>query len=140
LAQYDTAIEALKETFRGTLADRMNLQEYVDGCRGVLAPVRRLPPEILCEIFMAYSSPSTQARTPADEKKKISKSDVLLVSHVCTQWRIIALGTPRLWSDIAVDVFNWPRDPAPFLQVLRKSLERGAGHPLTLSVGAGTVD
>ncbi|KAJ7138061.1 hypothetical protein C8R44DRAFT_868405 [Mycena epipterygia] len=109
---------------------------YSPGPLDVLSPVGRLPPEILCDIFMAYSSPSPEPESPAHEMENISKSDLSLVSHVCTQWRILALGTPRLWSDIAVDLDCWPQDPAPFLQLLRTSLERGARHPLTFSLRA----
>ncbi|KAJ7138101.1 hypothetical protein C8R44DRAFT_975973 [Mycena epipterygia] len=105
----------------------------------VLSPVRRLPPEILCEILMPSSLPSPHdSDLPADEVKNIAKSDLLRVSHVCAQWRALALGTPRLWSDIALDLYCWPKDPAPFLQLLRTSLERGAPHPLKLAVTIGS--
>ncbi|KAJ7138106.1 hypothetical protein C8R44DRAFT_555779, partial [Mycena epipterygia] len=134
LAQYDSEIERLKETLQAMLADRMKLQQYAQGCRSAMSPIRRLPPEILCEIFMAHSSSSPQPHSSAGEKKNISKSDLLLVSHVCAQWRTLALGTPRLWSDIAVDLYFWPPDPTSFLRLLRTSLERGAGHPLTFSL------
>ncbi|KAJ7138100.1 hypothetical protein C8R44DRAFT_695290, partial [Mycena epipterygia] len=140
LAQYDSEIDRLEETLREILADRMKLQQYAQGCRSAVSPIRRLLPEILCEIFIAYSSSSPEPDNFADEKKNISKLDLLLVSHVCAQWRTLALGTPRLWSDIAVDFFHWPTDPTPFLHLLRTSLERGAGHPLTFSLDTMTRD
>ncbi|KAJ7138087.1 hypothetical protein C8R44DRAFT_551772, partial [Mycena epipterygia] len=97
LAQYDVAIEGLQETLRGMLADRMKLQNYADGHRGVLAPVRRLPPEILCEIFASLSPSSSYIFNSAKELDNLSKFGLLQISQVCAHWRRLVMGTPRLW-------------------------------------------
>ncbi|KAJ7138111.1 hypothetical protein C8R44DRAFT_607122, partial [Mycena epipterygia] len=112
----------------------MKLRHYVDRCRGVLAPVRRLPPEILCEIFASLSSSSSKIFNSAEELHKLSKSGLLRISQVCTHWHRLVMGTPRLWSDIAVNASHWPEDATRFLDILRVSLERGGQYPLTLSV------
>ncbi|KAJ7138096.1 hypothetical protein C8R44DRAFT_766819 [Mycena epipterygia] len=133
LAQHDAAIEGLQKTLRGMLADRMKLQKYADGCRGVFAPVRRLPPEIMCEIF-ASLPPSSRIDDSAKQLDNLAKSDLLQISKVCAHWHRLVMGTPRLWSDIAVNASHWPEDATRFLDILRVSLERGGRYPLTLSV------
>ncbi|KAJ7138125.1 hypothetical protein C8R44DRAFT_868455 [Mycena epipterygia] len=72
LAQYDSEIERLEETLQAMLADRMKLQHYAQGCRSAVSSIRQLPSEILCEIFMAYSSSSPEPHSSAGEKKHIS--------------------------------------------------------------------
>jgi hypothetical protein len=134
------------------LADRAKLQEYADGCRAVRSPVRRLAPETLCEIFALYTPESLPeySEPPCDdcddggdycrhlhEEKSLSMSHMILLSQVCFQWRIVVLGTPKLWSDITVTSYDWPHDSTDsvdLINLLRTSLERGAHYPLNLSV------
>ncbi|KAJ7453147.1 hypothetical protein FB451DRAFT_1520288 [Mycena latifolia] len=145
LTQCDIEIQRLEQTLQALLADRMKLQAYVDGCRSALSPVRRLPPELLCEIFPSYSeSPPEDSEDESEsddesyakirEIKNLSKWDMLLLSHVCTQWRTLVMGTPKLWANITVCGADWPDDPTRPLELLRTLIERGEHHPLTLRV------
>ncbi|KAJ7926201.1 hypothetical protein B0H13DRAFT_1470188, partial [Mycena leptocephala] len=118
----DSEIQKLQEALQAMLSDRTKLQTYVDGCRSTVSPIRRLPPEILCEIFASFSSPTEY------------KSELLQISHVCVRWRSLVMDTPRLWSNIAIDASMWTPESDRFIQLLRLCLERGARHPLTLSV------
>ncbi|KAE9404459.1 hypothetical protein BT96DRAFT_916810 [Gymnopus androsaceus JB14] len=65
--------------------------------RNVLAPVRRVPLEILTEIFELVSK---------DPRWKIVPH-MFILSSVCMAWRKAAHATPRLWStlDISFEVF-----------------------------------
>ncbi|KAJ7756581.1 hypothetical protein B0H16DRAFT_1417034 [Mycena metata] len=62
--------------------------------KGVLAPIRRVPPETLGEIFqwccrtnwMEQHRSITNVRAPP-----------LLLGHVCSLWRTVSQNTPRLW-------------------------------------------
>ncbi|KAJ7649122.1 hypothetical protein DFH06DRAFT_1209001 [Mycena polygramma] len=100
--QYDSQIERLQETLERMRTDRTKLQEYIDACRSVFSPVRRLPPELLCEIFASvpdHAEPWTE--TPAD----VAKFHLLRISEVCNHWRTLVIRTPRLWSDITIRPF-----------------------------------
>ncbi|KAJ7147911.1 hypothetical protein C8R43DRAFT_1129468 [Mycena crocata] len=139
LAEYDIHIQRLQETLRDLLADRLKLQEYVDGLRAVVSPARTLPPEILGEIFAPFSR-SQKSSVSNQELSFLAKIELLALSKVCSRWHRVIMGTPRLWSDIAVDLNYWPSDPSEgnsFLNLLITSLERAAHHPLTLSL---TID
>ncbi|KAJ7926208.1 hypothetical protein B0H13DRAFT_1561228, partial [Mycena leptocephala] len=69
------------------------LQAHVDGCRSAFSPVRRLPPELLCEIF-ASCLPSFR-----DSRREpcVAERALLEISQVCATWRSLILGTPGLW-------------------------------------------
>ncbi|KAJ7121742.1 hypothetical protein C8R43DRAFT_1150797 [Mycena crocata] len=62
--------------------------------------------------------------------------ELLELSKVCSRWHRVVLGTPRLWSDIAMDLDYWAdlSEATSFLNFLRTFLERGAHHPLTISL------
>ena len=57
-----------------------------------LAPISRLPPEILATIFVFLS-------TSAWNKRDIHL-EWIRVAHVCRRWREVALDHPRFWSHI----------------------------------------
>ncbi|TFY52272.1 hypothetical protein EVG20_g10622 [Dentipellis fragilis] len=73
-----------------------------------LAPVNRLPPEVLTRVFSFL-----QVLDPPrnlDHAKRAVPYNIgwLRVTHICRQWRIAALGYPRLWSNIRVSLgTNW---------------------------------
>ncbi|KAJ7650520.1 hypothetical protein FB45DRAFT_697919, partial [Roridomyces roridus] len=52
--------------------------------RSIIFPILSIPPELTVAIFMACV-------------KEHPQQDPLALSHVCCQWRQIALGTPELW-------------------------------------------
>src|SRR5882762_3057906 len=68
--------------------------------RNALAPIARLPPEALALIFSFVSA------TPDDYSigtfvSRVRKLSWLKVTHVCHQWREVALAYPRLWGHIS---------------------------------------
>ena len=70
---------------------RSAVKMQMDELRGLMHPVRRLPVELLRAIFEA-------AMDIAESKLKMA----VKLSHVCRQWRDIALDAPRLWSQVSL--------------------------------------
>ncbi|KAJ7121736.1 hypothetical protein C8R43DRAFT_1033341 [Mycena crocata] len=134
LAQYDAGIESLQERLRVMIFDRSKLQEYVDGCRGLLSPVRSLPAEILCEVFAQFSSPSLRSHDFKAERDNLAKERLLQLSRVCSHWHGLIMGTPRLWSVVDLAQWNSENDCSSLLRHLKMSLERGKHYPLTISL------
>ena len=68
--------------------------------RNALSPISSLPPEVFIAIFSHLCLPGTSSSLHG----RILDSDYhltrLCVSHVCHQWREIALDQPLLWSHI----------------------------------------
>jgi hypothetical protein len=59
-----------------------------------LAPIWRLPAEILVEVFLL--SIHGHAQSPLD------------LMHVCRSWRCVVLGMPRIWSTIRLSTWTTP--------------------------------
>ncbi|KAE9382690.1 hypothetical protein BT96DRAFT_772510, partial [Gymnopus androsaceus JB14] len=57
----------------------------ISSLRNVLSPVRRVPLEILSEIFQLSCDPFDASRY------------IFTICTVCVAWRKAAHGTPRLW-------------------------------------------
>ncbi|KAJ7831409.1 hypothetical protein B0H14DRAFT_2277533, partial [Mycena olivaceomarginata] len=51
LDRYETEISKTSNHLNRLASERRTLASYADGCRGVFSPVRRLPAELLAEIF-----------------------------------------------------------------------------------------
>ncbi|KAJ7606250.1 hypothetical protein FB45DRAFT_848046 [Roridomyces roridus] len=65
--------------------------------KAVIAPVRRLPPELVCEIF---SRVPRKTRTLLDET--IIPEPPWRLGHICRSWRQIALTYPSLWNSFTL--------------------------------------
>lgn len=63
--------------------------------RNLTAPLRRIPQEILQEIFIHCLPVHHNAVMSCHEAP-------LLLGRVCSQWRSVAFSTPRLWSSIHI--------------------------------------
>ncbi|KAJ6631328.1 hypothetical protein B0H10DRAFT_1978226 [Mycena sp. CBHHK59/15] len=96
----------------------MHLQHRLDS---IVYPVLTLPVEIVSEIFV-----SCLADVPVSVDASVAP---LLLTRVCTQWRSIALRTPKLWSILAVESHSL-RD-AGFVETW---LRRADNTPLTLDL------
>ncbi|KAJ7659073.1 hypothetical protein DFH06DRAFT_435956 [Mycena polygramma] len=122
-AQIDTLSALLARLIveRDGMADR--LQKY----SAVLSPVRRIPAELVCEIFL---------RTLPDQRSiddDTADPAPWYLGHVSRTWRHIATGFPLLWRTVSVyhseDLHHQP------LAMLQAQLERSSGAPLDLNLG-----
>jgi hypothetical protein len=110
----------------------------VDGARVASSPVRRLPQDVLSEIFLEC----VPKRDPGDfftvfekavETFDVSKSPWVL-AQVSQRWREVALNFPILWSFIHVTSDIKERDVAKFSRSLNTLLLRSANYPLSIYI------
>ncbi|KAJ7455749.1 hypothetical protein FB451DRAFT_1564789 [Mycena latifolia] len=77
--------------------ERRLRSEYAGTLKGVLSPIRRIPSEILAEIFLLCRDGSLDA-------SKYSVADPrqapMLLGSVSSRWRQVSHSTPRLWDHI----------------------------------------
>ncbi|KAF7970156.1 hypothetical protein HWV62_24856 [Athelia sp. TMB] len=93
-ARIDKALLQLKAA-QDTLRNQRDLLEVFSSTYAPLVSVlRRLPREILADIFL-YLRPDEQSFDSPDLRRT-----VMLPSHVCRRWREIALSTPELWTTV----------------------------------------
>lgn len=117
--------------------DRFEIQtkEALVKLYATLAPIKRLPPEILSEVFERCLDTMNSGVSLSITAR--NKEAPLLLARVCRSWRAIVHGTPRLWRDIFVNVCDGRysdeirRDALPVLQTW---LEHSGGLPLNLVV------
>ncbi|KAF6751222.1 hypothetical protein DFP72DRAFT_1138318 [Ephemerocybe angulata] len=73
------------------------LEEDARRHRAILSPVRRMPLELLGEIFVFANPPTLN---------ELARRDFVNHELVCKQWREAALGTHRLWCGLTITPFN----------------------------------
>ncbi|KAK0194798.1 hypothetical protein F5146DRAFT_259683 [Armillaria mellea] len=117
--------------------ERARISEAIHECQGIISPVRRLPPELLCQIFLGTID-RAQATADVDAQMHDIKSvgySPLSISSVSVKWRSIALSFPEFWSSINIllmddgglgDDLN--------LKQHRLYLDRSKRYPLSISI------
>ncbi|PPR01186.1 hypothetical protein CVT24_006062 [Panaeolus cyanescens] len=78
--------------------NRRPLEKQVAAYAVMKSPIRRVPGDILYEIFRHYTT---------DLNSKTNSP--LTLAHVCQSWRRVAFGTSSLWNNIHI---QWPGDDA----------------------------
>ncbi|TEB37503.1 hypothetical protein FA13DRAFT_913500 [Coprinellus micaceus] len=109
VASFDREIALLQER-------RKNHAQDLERCDRLLAPMKKVPDDVLSSIFLACCGPS-------DSKPQTMSPDhpAVVASHVCRAWRRLALSTAPLWSKLAIIPPSHPRDSTPYPE-----------HPYTL--------
>ncbi|KIM41496.1 hypothetical protein M413DRAFT_72067, partial [Hebeloma cylindrosporum] len=95
LKEVEEELRRLGELIKVMKTKRQRLQETINDHNIILSPARRLPRDVLHEIFLHC--------LPVHHNPVIKSSQApLLLTQICSSWRAIALSSPRLWSKIHV--------------------------------------
>ena len=93
----DTSSATAQDHLRKVIDDEIKVHEQaaqeLKYRRNALAPISRLPPETLIEIFSLLP-------IPTDEYERVPYLARIRVTHVCHRWREVALYSPSLWNHI----------------------------------------
>ncbi|KAJ7221294.1 hypothetical protein GGX14DRAFT_669313 [Mycena pura] len=91
----DDEITKMQRVIDKLTEERNTLTAYIDGHRALLSPMRRLPRDIIQEIFIACM--------PTDRNCVMSATEApVLLGRICSGWRAISFSTPRLWANIHI--------------------------------------
>lgn len=109
--------------------EREELQRCINAHRVILSPVRRIPIEIVSEIFNHV----------LDHHYMVfdSTAGPWVLSQICRRWRSIAVSHSAMWSSMSLSYkfgpldFHYPKDP---LALLQTALERSEQHTLDISL------
>ncbi|KAF7298733.1 hypothetical protein MIND_00820800 [Mycena indigotica] len=110
------------------------LMAHITAHRALLSPIRRLPQDVLREIFTEFLSRQKYCGMKTFDGP-------ILLGRICSQWRSLALETPELWSRLHVV------EPAPsamsrsahstrtmqLIDGIKLWLDRAGSRPLYLS-------
>ncbi|KAJ7821014.1 hypothetical protein B0H14DRAFT_1338579 [Mycena olivaceomarginata] len=118
IVDFDAQIQDLERSLSVLRNQRAVVQERLDSYK---YPVLTLPHEIICDIFIHFL-PVYPSCPPL-----IGPHSPILLTHICGEWRRIALAFPALWRAVALS----SRDPAWLLSVV---LGRSGSSPLSICV------
>ncbi|KAF7972276.1 hypothetical protein HWV62_18612 [Athelia sp. TMB] len=116
LSQLDNEIGRVEDILQGLRRKREALQRIYHGHENILNPTRRLPAEILREIFV-------QCQAMADGMS-------VRTASVCRHWRAVAIATPSLWSYL--ELFFSRKKLVRDAEMIPKWLQRSGGHRLKI--------
>ena len=102
ISRFDEKIAHLQSMIDDLRRERQVFATFVDAHRALLSGTRRLPQELLQEIF-TYCLPSNRT-----ERSSTTSEAPMLLGRICSSWRRIVMSTPQLWSSIHVDVSEPP--------------------------------
>ncbi|KAJ6594633.1 hypothetical protein B0H19DRAFT_920691, partial [Mycena capillaripes] len=139
LDRLDNKITDLQQALIELTEERKNLSAYVEEHRALISPVRRLPLDIIQEIFVACLPTHRNCVMSAQEAP-------VLLGRICSSWRAISLSTPRLWARLHIaepthEVFSGATSTEVYEQKLAQRLEttkiwlsRSGQCPLSISL------
>jgi len=99
LQEIETEIQRLRKLMETMNIKRQSIQKIIDDHNIILSPARRLPRDVLHEIFL-HCLPTK--RNPTAEYSE----SPLLLTRICSLWRAIALSSPRMWSKVHIPLSN----------------------------------
>ncbi|KAJ7258061.1 hypothetical protein B0H12DRAFT_1218305 [Mycena haematopus] len=95
LKSLDDKIVDLRKSIDKLVEERVRLGSYVEAHEALISPVRRLPLDMIQEIFVACIPTHRNCVMSATEAP-------ILLGHICSAWRTISLSTPQLWARLHV--------------------------------------
>lgn len=119
IARVDEDTSRLEVSLQLLQSKRQTLLHAIDERRCVIAPIKRLPIELLSKIFQSEEDLSF-------EKFK----GPLLFTFVCRRWRAVAISTGSLWSAFH---FGEIVLSMPSMNIIELWLARSGQHPLSIS-------
>ncbi|KAH7887151.1 hypothetical protein F5I97DRAFT_2021313, partial [Phlebopus sp. FC_14] len=133
LSQKLYGVQAKLDALQAELRERKSrVQESSKFHRTLTSAIRRLPPEILGEIFL-YCLPEYPYIT------QCHRYTPLVLTWVCQRWRSIAMATPQLWSSLAMTLHKTTK--ADYRLQCETWLARAKDIPLILSIrSSGSID
>ncbi|PBK84993.1 hypothetical protein ARMGADRAFT_905120, partial [Armillaria gallica] len=98
LSDLDTRITRTRSTLEDLIRERERVEAHLQDTRTVLHPIRRLPDDILRQIFTACVDPESIIYTEnVGDCLDVLKRSQWVLSHASRRWRRGVLNTTRLW-------------------------------------------
>ncbi|KAJ6590596.1 hypothetical protein DFH09DRAFT_1358785 [Mycena vulgaris] len=92
--------------------ERTLLLDYRAKTKAILSPLRRMPPEVLGEIFLL----TLPSRIQEASLSSVIHCSPWVLTHVSSRWREVAISNPSLWSRVAIDYYKKPRYSIPMIE------------------------
>ncbi|KZP12800.1 hypothetical protein FIBSPDRAFT_151269 [Athelia psychrophila] len=122
---------ALKKLSEQVASVQQGARRRLYNYQSIVAPIRRVPDDVLGEIFLAFMDTSDHGYDTIP----------ITLASVCGRWRTLAHSTPRLWYQITVSVT--PSNHLSLANFIRHYTSLSATRPLWLNLklkGASSSD
>ncbi|KAJ7580947.1 hypothetical protein C8J56DRAFT_1103295 [Mycena floridula] len=120
-------LESTPEQLGPFSLERRNCSLQLEQYRAVIAPIRRIPNEILNAIFLeVVDDPDISSVCLSDPPWSLS--------YVCHRWRSITLGLPELWSCVRYGADEQAGALVSSISILETFLSRSQGRLLDLEI------
>ncbi|TDL22643.1 hypothetical protein BD410DRAFT_898214 [Rickenella mellea] len=121
-------LSVVRTTVKEIQDEQERLQKIILGHKPLLDPARRVPPEVLSEIFLNC--------LPNDRFPRVSLAEVpLLIGQVCRLWREVSLKTAWLWVEFDLVITSRVVNT----ELMKLWLARSASHPLSFKIHPGAL-
>ncbi|KAJ7464826.1 hypothetical protein B0H11DRAFT_77386 [Mycena galericulata] len=139
LVQVDAQIAEMDALIGQLRAEQASLQAKIFAHRALMSPIRRVPLDILQEIFLACLPTTHDALIDPGEAP-------LLLGRICKHWRSVAYSTPVIWSSIHIPSISgsvsWNGEESEVLWGIERKLgsfvqawlDRSRACPLSISL------
>ncbi|KAK0445951.1 hypothetical protein EV421DRAFT_1665462, partial [Armillaria borealis] len=98
LSDLDSRIARTRTALEDLVRERERVEAHMQDTRTLLHPIRRLPDDILHQIFTACIDPESIIYTEnVGDCLDVLKRSQWVLSYVSRRWRRVALNTRRLW-------------------------------------------
>jgi hypothetical protein len=133
LEYMENASTHLTQVLQRLTTSREALAAQLSECRRVVNPVRKLPAEILAEIFL-YATGATEGQAMTDELSKPGSPMQLM--GVCRRWRETAMSLQDLWTciDIKLGFRDSERSLANLVGLVGLHLKRSKNASLHINL------
>ncbi|KAJ7490964.1 hypothetical protein FB451DRAFT_1124553 [Mycena latifolia] len=101
LADVENEISRLRGRLQQLEDERTSLARYLASNKAILSPLRRMPAELLAEIF-SWTLPSLDDALTRHNFKFDRSHSPWMLTQVNSRWRAVALSTPSLWTLIVI--------------------------------------
>ncbi|THU94517.1 hypothetical protein K435DRAFT_839838 [Dendrothele bispora CBS 962.96] len=145
IARYESEIARLEDTLATLRARRDELKRYQGEYKTLLSPIRRMPIDILLEIFSivcsesggSLSMPKTRSSSRQPRDHRVITATTLSLSQICSFWRGVVMNSPCLWSTLAVNLaLITDIEENGIWTLVYLYLTRSSSFPLTLDIFA----
>ncbi|THU94125.1 hypothetical protein K435DRAFT_967008 [Dendrothele bispora CBS 962.96] len=109
IQRYDTEIHRLRQTLSRLEQERRAAIRSRNARQALLSPIRKLPIELLDEIFSwcSHAPDEDVTETYGVDRRKADRTcfmsvGILNIASTCTLWRAVSMSRPSLWSDLTI--------------------------------------
>jgi hypothetical protein len=133
-------IASIQAVIQHLSSERSSLETSINSHISLLSPIRRLPNELLSEIFLSREHDVLLSANTTSSRPLTSLSDDSLwhIIQVCALWRSVAFSTPRLWNCLLIDLEFLKESPTTYA-CLQTRLQTCLSHSAALPLNFGVI-